>query len=100
LDCSTLLNLEKIIIEHQLITNLILTNCQNLQEINASGNRLEEVIFPNRAPNLTGIYLTNNNLRSRDLSCFRPFDNLEKLFIGSNNENNRLGFIDPNFYNR
>ncbi|WP_172575445.1 leucine-rich repeat domain-containing protein [endosymbiont GvMRE of Glomus versiforme] len=43
------------------MTNLILTNCQNLQEINASGNRLEEVVFPNQAPNLTGIYLTNNN---------------------------------------
>jgi Leucine-rich repeat (LRR) protein len=100
LDCSSLPNLEKLTIEHQLITHLNLANCQKLEELHASGNGLEEVIFPNQAPNLTNIYLTNNNLRLRDLSCFSPFTNLEKLFIGSNNENRQANLIDPNFYNR
>lgn len=99
LDCSTLPNLEKLIVEHQLITHLNLTNCCHIQEVNTSYNRLEEIIWPTQAPNLTAIYLTNNNLRSQDLSCFSPFTNLEKLFIGMDREKTHLGSPNQSTYN-
>jgi len=96
LDLSTFPKLEKLVIEKQSITSLVLTNCCRLKKIDASYNLLENVVWPNQARRLQNICLTNNNFSAQDLSCFANFTNLKTLFLGTENQER----IRQNIYNR
>jgi hypothetical protein len=96
MDLSTFPNLEEIVVEGNYINSLILTGCSHLRVIQAGNNYLNSIIFPQQASELEDICLTNNNFPRQNLSCFMPFNQLRKLFLGTNNPDR----INNNIYNR
>ncbi|RHZ35575.1 hypothetical protein [endosymbiont GvMRE of Glomus versiforme] len=100
LDLSTFPNLEQITVESQLITGLILVNCQNIRRVCANDNLLEEVIWPipnsNQVIPLENIQLTNNNFFGCDLFEFSNFIHLKTLLLGTDER----AKIDQGIFNR
>ncbi|KLL05350.1 MAG: hypothetical protein MRERV_2c101 [Mycoplasmataceae bacterium RV_VA103A] len=96
LDLSDFTNLKSIRIEKQHINKLILTGCQHLETIEANNNLLREIVLPWSTNCLERVYLTNNNFRVQDLSCFANYTNLKTLFLGTDDET-RIG---QGIYNR
>lgn len=95
LDLSTFHHLKVLSVENQFIHHLNLTNCQQLERLQAPSNFLRRIDWPASMPRLKAVYITDNNLEARDLSCFANSPRLENLFLGTSK--NR---IKANIYNR
>ena len=65
------------------ITQIDLSNCNQLSEISCVNNKLESIKFPSQVETLTCLNLTNNNFPEQDLSLFSRLINLEELGIGN-----------------
>jgi Leucine-rich repeat (LRR) protein len=69
------------------ITNLDLSNCNNLWRLTCSNNKLTNLNFLNNLVNperLTELIIYNNKITS-DLTLLSKFVNLEELYLGNNN---------------
>src|SRR6185312_9433846 len=77
LDLRDFVNLEGLKCSENELTSIDLSNNRKLEVINCSNNLLTDIDFSYQDPEkLWGIDIKNNNLSSRDLSCFASFVNL------------------------
>ena len=96
LDLSSLTNLKRLVIEKLNIKELILTDCELLEEITAKNNLLELIELPKEAENLESVNLVNNNFEKQSLFCFSKFLKLRFLYLGTDDRER----INNNIYNR
>lgn len=118
LNLTDFVNLEKLIINDQHVTKLIINNCANLSILDCSNNYLENLdltnlsqlkifscssnqivdldLSPLASEKLENIWIDNNNLSERNLSCFSRFVNLKNLHL----ENDDEEMIRQGKYNR
>jgi hypothetical protein len=116
LNLNDFTNLEKLDCHWNSLTSLNVGNCKKLKELYCSYNQITQLILPNNleilhcrdnlltdldfkvlnGEKLTSLNLENNNFSARDLSCFSSFAELERLDIGTYNQDK----INQNLYNR
>ena len=97
LDLSDFINLRELSCSHNKLTSIDLSNNRELKSINCSDNLLTDIDFSHQDPEkMKKINIKNNDLSSRDLSCFSRFVNLEKLLLGTDDEEK----LAQNIYNR
>src|SRR4051812_7185206 len=80
------------------ITKLNVVNCLKIESINCSENSLTNLNFLStlNSKKITNLYLKNNNVSERNLSCFSKFVNLTTLLIGNSDKSK----IQKGIYNR
>jgi len=97
LDLSDFVNLEELDCSKNWLTGLCLVRNTNLTYFDCRDNQLVDFDFSSLNPKkIIRIYVVNNNLSPRDLSCFKNFVNLERLDIGNWDEKK----INQDIYNR
>src|SRR5437763_14108618 len=97
LDLSDFINLKGLDCSKNELTSINLSNNRKLEIINCSNNLLTDIDFSYQDPEkVWKINIKNNNLSSRNLSCFASFINLEKLLLGTDDEEK----LEQNIYNR
>jgi len=97
LDLSDFINLRELSCSNNKLTSIDLSKNKELKLINCSNNLLTDIDFSHQDPKkVQKISIKNNNLSLRDLSCFASFVNLEKLLLGTDDEEK----IEQNIYNR
>ena len=97
LDLSDFVNSEILDCSKNRLTSINLSNNKKIYWIDCSDNLLTEIDFSHQDPEkVEVIFIQNNNLSSRDLSCFSRFVNLGILFIGTDNKKK----LQQDIYNR
>jgi hypothetical protein len=107
LDVSNCLQLRELHCSNNQLTNLDVSNNRQLEQVSCSGNKLTNLDFTGldkiekifccetklanleflntiNPANLVTLRINYNKFPARDLSCFTPFYNLERLYIGGN----------------
>ncbi|CAG8611778.1 32841_t:CDS:2 [Racocetra persica] len=77
--------------EHNELTNLDLSKLSQSTLIIANDNQLENIKLPITSEKLVHLNIVNNNFPKQDLTVFSRFINLEKLWIG-NNEDGKIQY--------
>jgi hypothetical protein len=80
------------------LTNLTIDNCSNISDFNTSNNLLTDTDFLKslNVGKLRFLSVHSNNFTEQDLSCFKNFVNLERLFIDNHDQKK----FNQGIYNR
>jgi hypothetical protein len=82
-------NLENLVLSKNMITELDISDCAKIRNLECCSTNLEKTDFLTKLPNprkLIRLNIRSNNFLQRDLSVFSHFSNLKTLLIGNNNE--------------
>lgn len=97
LDASDCSKLEEIRCNYNRLTDLNLGDCSQLKEFYCNDNYLKNLDFSSlNLEKLVSLNISDNNLSEKDLSVFSHLINLERLWIGSGNEEK----VQQGIYNR
>ncbi|CAJ0748977.1 12487_t:CDS:2 [Entrophospora sp. SA101] len=103
LDLKGFTNLEKLDCSHNQLAELDLTGLVQLEKINCNDNYLNNFDYLSLNPNkLTYLNISDNNLPSQDLTCFKSLkylNKLERVFISNTDINNGVNYL-PNSIRR
>ncbi|CAG8678035.1 7093_t:CDS:2, partial [Ambispora leptoticha] len=86
LDLSDFINLKELNCSDNKLASLNLSNCSQLERVSCFNNQLTNLTLPTNPTNLKKLHLNNNNFPPQDLSFLTGVVNLERLYLGNDNQ--------------